>query len=486
MKAFVVPPHADFTLCWEAPEGFEVLDLARAFAERVAGGAAIDQALSALGASGGDPDTCRRRLTLEVARALLARPRDPGTHLRALGAAFAGLSSPDGGVRLRLDDLELAHGTTERLADAAAAARRPAPYDAELDRAASELAGAQRVRLWLERDQQLPAALALAARLGGVALELDGPFAQTHRRVLQAAFPRAEWVEAPARCWLEGAPGLPAGRCAWERRHPEGWAGTVSPAALLDADALCASGARALIVPFCAWDDEVLGVDGTPVARSALERAREVLEDRGVKVAGEWWVGAPGVGPSRTERTGEALRADPFDGPVGVRPFHWTRGRSGTRFAGAEVRVEEAPPDRDLWRSHPFQASETLEGEALAQALEALPRALLAAGRALSPGRLAQACVAGPAAEPERGRVGIDPDCALVSVATALDGRPGPVTYAVNLRNGVTMAVDPRLVPAVRALEAPAPRAEALAPLGGQREKVLGALLAKGVLAEVA
>jgi hypothetical protein len=60
------------------------------------------------------------------------------------------------------------------------------------------------------------------------------------------------------------------------------------------------------------------------------------------------------------------------------------------------------------------------------------------------------------------------------------------LTYAVNLRNGVTLAVDPRLVPAVRSLESAVPASAALAALGGQRDKVLRALLAKGVLAEVA
>lgn len=485
MRWFVVPPHADFTVAWEAPAGFEVLDLARAFAERVASGEAIREELAAIGEAT-DPDACRRRVSLEVARALLSRPRSARTHLRALGAALSGLSRPGSGVRLRLDDLDLEHGSTERLGDALAVSRGPLPFALELEDGLAKLSGAEVVRLWLERDQQLPAALAIAARLLGVSLELAGPFARTHREALRCAFPRACWVEEQVPCTQVGAPGSTAEPWGWERREPRGWAGTVSPVEVLFTDALAESGARVLIVPFCAWDDAVVAVDGTPVNRSALELAIRRLKRSGVKVAGEWWVGAPGIGSDRVARTLEALRSAPLDWLVGVRPFHWTRGRTGTRFGALEVQVDAAPADRDLWRSHPFRAPGTLSAEALATQLEALPLQLLAQGRALSPGRVAQASVSAPDPLTSGPRVRVDPDCALVSVAVALDGRPGPVTYAVNLRNGVTMAIDPRLVPAVRSLESPVPAAQALSALGAQREKVLRALLAKGVLAEVA
>jgi hypothetical protein len=263
-------------------------------------------------------------------------------------------------------------------------------------------------------------------------------------------------------------------------------AGSDSPEAALDAEALAASGARALVLPFCAWDQAVLGVDGAEVPRASLEQALASLRRRGVRVAGEWWVGAPGLDADRHTRTLEALQDTPLDWLVGVRPFHWTRGRTGARFGEVTVEVGAAPADRDLWRSHPFAAPGTLTGAALAEALEKLPQALLAQGAALSPGRLAQASVTAPEPQPAGAQVRIDADCALVSLAAALDGRPGPVTYAVNLRNGVTLALDPRLAPSVRSLEVATPAALALAALGGQREKVLRTLLAKGVLAEVA
>src|SRR5205085_7555116 len=119
------------------------------------------------GELGAEPaaEVARARLLLQAAASLLEREPTPQGRLRALGAALAGMSGPPSAVRLRLDDLELPGGTTERAADAGVAARGPLPFQAELDEAVAAAASASRVRVVLDRDQQLPALLRLAVEL---------------------------------------------------------------------------------------------------------------------------------------------------------------------------------------------------------------------------------------------------------------------------------------------------------------------------------
>ena len=67
----------------------------------------------------------------------------------------------------------------------------------------------------------------------------------------------------------------------------------------------------------------------------------------------------------------------------------------------------------------------------------------------LFPGRLAGAYTT--AQEPGTvSGISLDPDTAIVVLGKGLDGRPGPVTYAANLRTGGVMVVDPRLAAALK------------------------------------
>jgi hypothetical protein len=483
VKRFVVLPHADFTLSWEAPEGFEVLDLARAFVERLQRPDTLEQEISQARAS---VDGARRLLALEVGKSLLSRAHGERTHLRAIAALLAGICAPGSGVMLRLDDLELEQGTTESSADAIHASQSALPFAPELEAAVAQVGAADTIRLWFERDQQLPALFAVHARLPEtVAVELAGPFAWMHREALARHLPQVRFVDDASAARITGAPGFAGPGWRWGAADPHGWAGTVEVDLLAAPEVRPPEGLKVALVPFCGFGDEVVSVLGNRFGRSEVERGLARFAEAGVRVVGEWWVGAPGVGEAELDATAAALVSAPLASLVGVRPFHWTRGRKAPPFGALPVGLLPVAAERDLWRSHPFRAEGTLSAEALQRALESLPVRLLASGRELAPGRLAQACVA-PIAPGGKGRVAVDPDCSLVQLPFTLDGKPSPTHYAVNLRNGVTMAVDPRLVPSVKALETPTPAAQALSALGGSREKVLSALLAKGVLAEVA
>ncbi|HLM44809.1 MAG TPA: hypothetical protein VK458_13130, partial [Myxococcaceae bacterium] len=186
MKLLVLPPHRDVTCVPDAPEGWHVVDAARAFCQRVLAPETLARAVEAREIAPATPQTMRELLLLRAALSLLKRGgEDAHRPLRALGAVLTALSGPPSGVRLRLDDIELDGGTTERSADVLRIVQHPALYDEDLARAAGSFPGAERVRLWLEKDVQLPAAVALAAACpASVPLEVAGPFASTHRAVL--------------------------------------------------------------------------------------------------------------------------------------------------------------------------------------------------------------------------------------------------------------------------------------------------------------
>src|SRR6266487_794052 len=112
VRLLVVPPRADPTLAIAAA-GWRVLDLERAYAERILQAGALAREA---GAAAGTDRAARRLMLLLAAAELLDAP-GPQTRLRAAGAAYAGACDPDSGLALRLDDLELTAGTTERLAD---------------------------------------------------------------------------------------------------------------------------------------------------------------------------------------------------------------------------------------------------------------------------------------------------------------------------------------------------------------------------------
>jgi hypothetical protein len=498
VNVLLVPPHADFTLEWPAPEGFWMVDAARAFVRRACSPAALADEIRVRESSARDGEAARALLLLKAGAALL-EGGDSHRHLRALGAALTGLSSAPSPVRLRLDDLELPGGTTERSADVlAAAAATGAPYASSLAWAVGQCAGAERVRIRLDGDQQLPAVMALLERLRGRhRLELTGGFAETHWGALSrlSQLEGVTWVDSGARApRVAGSPlQCTAGTdLRWVddpyRLRPPGgfWSGAVPFSALSDARALLATGPQMLVLGFCALGDEAVGADGTVLSADALREALGLLRDAGVRLVGEWWIGAPGIGADALERTLRELESGPFDWIAGVRAFHWLAARGDGRWGRVDVKAGALTEGRDLARSRPFEAPGSLPPAEANAKLQAMAQ-VLAKRAPLAPGRMAEAFVELPAEQPARGdRVRRDPDCALVTLPLALDGRSGPVTYAANLRTGGVLAVDARLAPALSRLEGPTPVAEALPQVPeAQRPKVVKALVDKAVLVEV-
>lgn len=266
-----------------------------------------------------------------------------------------------------------------------------------------------------------------------------------------------------------------------------GWGGAVSSRELARPESLVATGCRVAVVGFCALGDEVLDAEGHLWPREEYVSAVERLRSAGVRVVAEWWVGAPGVAASELEGTAAHLeRASPFDWLAGLRTFHWPRLRPSGRFGHVDVQVGAAAPEKDLARNPPFSAPGTLAAAELPALTERLARGLMRRAP-LSPGRVAQGYAVSPSRPPEKGnRVRRDPDCALVELPAALDGKPGPTWYAANLRTGTVLALDVRLVPGLRALEGTASVAEALPKVSeAQRARVLQMLVDKGLLEEV-
>ncbi|HLL82242.1 MAG TPA: hypothetical protein VK420_06310 [Longimicrobium sp.] len=504
MNVLLVPPHGDFTLEWPAPEGFWVVDAARAFIRRALSPEALRAEITAREPSTRDAEGARALLLLKAASALLGTALlgtgDSHRHLRAVGAALTGLSSAACPVRLRLDDLELPGATTEKSADVLAAAARPgAPYDSSLAWAVEQCARAEVVRIRLDGDQQLPSVMALLERLRGGRhrLELTGAFAATHWGALArlSLLEGVTWVDSGGTGpRMAGSPLLSSAgtdlRWVDDPYHfgpPRAfWGGAVPFGALADARALIATGPQVLVLGFCALGDEAVGADGTVLSARDFRAALDALRTAGVRLVGEWWIGAPGIGADALERTLRELEHAPFDWLAGVRAFHWLAGRGDGTWGRVEVSAGSVGEGRDLARSRPFSAPGSLGAEEAAARLRDLAQAL--AKRApLAPGRMAEAFVELPSPPPERGdRVRLDPDCALVTLPLGLDGRVGSATYAANLRTGGVMAVDGRLAPSLAKLEAPASVADALPQVPeGQRPKLVKALVEKAVLVEV-
>lgn len=511
-RVLIVPPHGDFTLAWPEPEGFRVEDAARAFIERcrpLALEAEARRCEEFLRLESGDSaELARSVLLLRAAAAVLQSGRDVHRHLRACGAALAGLCPGRSWMRLTLDGLALVDGSTERGADVLAVARPEeghapeildrVPYEVSLQPALRALGAAETVRLRLDTDAQLPAAVYLASHLDGQELELTGVYAAAHAGALARlpVFAGARLHAEDAVPQVVGSPLLPSAGSAlrWvddplRLRIPRGgpWGGVVPFGALAEPQSLLNSGCQVAVLGFCELGGEVVGLDGRVLGRDAVRAAVDALRGAGVRVVGEWWIGAPGIGEAALERTFEGLeRESPFDWLAGVRPFHWPARRESGRWGRVEVVAGPVPADRDLARERPFEAPGTLSPEVARERLETLEKALARSG-GVSPGRVAQAYVTPPAPRPERGdHVCLEPECAVVTMEVLLDGRPGPASYAVNLKTGSILALEPPWAAALQALRAPALPGEALAHLPeAQREKRVRALVEKGVLLEV-
>jgi len=499
VSLLLVPPHGDFTLSPAPTPGVEVLDPGRDFIQRALTPTALAEAASRLERSLSQVSEHGpfRLLQVRAAIQLGAEGCGAARWLRAVAAALPGLSALSS-VRLAIDDIQLANGTTERSRDALAAAERmDAPYQPELEAAADRCRREETVRLRLEVDQQLPAILFLARALDGKPFELVGRFARAHREALSRipALKTGRFVDGPQPLPLiVGAPGFPVeAPLHWREVDAEevsgaaAWAGRVSWAELRAPERLANSGCRLALLPFAALGADVLGADGSSQPLAEVRQAIDTLRARGVRVLGEWWIGAPGVGAEALARSAEQLeQASPFDGVASFRHFLWPAARSTPRWGSVDVQLGEPDADRDLARTRPFSAPGTLSTpERLAQIDQLMGRMMKRAP--LVPGRVAQAYVVQDAAPAPRGnRLQLDPDCAVVPLPLTLEGEPTPTTYALNLRTGTVAKLAPPLVAPVCALRSAALPGDVFGKLPEAHRAVLvKALVDKSILREV-
>ncbi len=141
MKLLVVPPHRDPTLRPRADPPFELHDLQAAFLARLTSPASLTAQIDRRRALSPSPAVAHELLLLLAARSILSRDAGPlHSTLRSFGAVLTACSGAPSSVQLRLDDLELSSGTTERSSDVLTAANQvPLPWQAELDSLRSTL-----------------------------------------------------------------------------------------------------------------------------------------------------------------------------------------------------------------------------------------------------------------------------------------------------------------------------------------------------------
>ncbi|MEO3810603.1 hypothetical protein ABGB17_16505 [Sphaerisporangium sp. B11E5] len=391
---------------------------------------------------------------------------------------------PAGAVEVTLDDLELRDGTTEDSAAALRASRAPAPYDAEV-KEAIETATAAGGDIWLvlDRDQQLPATLTIAARLPTPPL-VTGRFARAHWPVLATLPPlrHAKLADPPAPLWRR-VTGLPPAdepgpywrEWAGDPVPPAPWAGRAGLAmTVADPGGLIASGCTTVVLGICAADHEVIGRGGGTVPMDRMREAVEKLRAAGVTVLAELWLGAPGISATRTRTAIATLTAEnaPVDRLVGLRPFDWPT--HWTTPAWGRTPVEITPSTKDLARHHHFHAPGTLT-DAEVQALIADIGPALASTGTLIPARVAAAYLAEDPPGGTTPGIALAPDTVLVTTP--------PDWYAVNLRLGRVIRLDPRVASRLRTTRHPIPEPDALpgVPPKG-RAKILDTLVGNGLL----
>ncbi|TYB43972.1 hypothetical protein [Actinomadura chibensis] len=444
MGLLVVPALTDFTTEVVAPPDTEVLDLNARMAARLADPVPLRDRAGRLAGS--------EALFARAAAARLERGGGAG-RLRALGIALRLADDP--AVRLTLDDLELAEGTTQSSRDVLDAASACRLFDPELD-AAERAAGAGRVRVLVDADQALPAAFRLVRRLGPDRSTLCGRFVAAHAEALRRI---PELRGAELRAWspdrvvrpLETAepPGARE-RAAWVTGTgtppPAGpWAGWLDAdrAAALPRDVLDRCRGLTVTVTRFGSPASATGMDGAEVDLRPVLNALPAA----APVSFELVVGAPGMDEPVVDRSVAALTAgDGGHRLAGLRPY---RMECGSAWAGG-VRRLGPDPSHDLARWVRFEAPRTL---APARARELVTAWLdrLAPHADLHPGRLAACVLTGPAAGAPRADLRWDDSAEIV---TGPDG-----AHLVNLRWGRAFRLHPRLVPVVRRLAAREPGA---------------------------
>ncbi|MFG2751758.1 hypothetical protein [Streptomyces xanthophaeus] len=491
MTHLIVLPHGDPTLRYEAP-GHRTAELHRAAVDRLTSAPQRQwlrevlhtEAEAAAGSGTGD------LALLEAADRFLSEPpRTPdadgtggtggtggsgvadGTDGAATSRLLAvdvvlTLAGPRAGwpVTLRLDDLELVHGTTQSTADVArAAAAGGEPFAPELRQARALLDDAPAV-LFVDRDQQVPSLFALAAQDPAQPLFLDGPFARRHWPVLRRHLPPgSDLRRTHALARAEGR------QEAWLTRRADGpWADQLTGAelaALAEGAAPPARCAAAVVTLAAAADEHVLTADGTTLSARQLAAAVRELAGAGVRVLAELWLGAPGVDETQLRATAAWLAAADLPWRVaGCRPFHLPDRQGEPTWAGHPVPVRPTPPELDLPRGA------LLDGPTRAELLPELI-AVLAARHTPVPGRVAGAYLAEPAVPGAEDR--LLPGATVVTL--------GAHTVLADLRTRRTYALDPRLGGRLSRLR-PGEPLSAVLPPGRALERTVALLSSIGVL----
>lgn len=494
MNILLIPPHGDVTLTTQAQANWLVYDIGRAFASRVLHPEMLRATANGYSRTLPHPnrDALQQMLRLRIAAELLARTDGLHQYLRAASAAFDGLSRTSA-VRITLDDQDLTEGSTECSSDVVRVVNQDLPYAEDLARAITFSRSASRIRIRLDRDQQLPAVLALAQALDGrQPVEFVGAFSSKYRETLaqlpscgKVAFcdneEDAQYVTSPSGLMLLWN----ADPSQWRNRLGP-WAGYVPLSALLEAKSLIASGCRVAVVGFCTLGELIVDPDGNVLSAKQLQDGAMELRQSGVRIVAEWWIGAPGIPRSSLDRSILDLeRFAFFDWLAGFRVFTWPANRPGGIWAHVRVKVGKSPKSYDLARSRPFFAPETMTFDAVRDAIQELAK-IVERKQPLSPGRVAGAYVHTMPTPLQGGDlVRLDPDCAVAQIAAGLNGRTGVTWYAVNLRTRSIVEIDQRLAPLLANLREPiSPMALHGVPMG-QRERVCLNLVTKGVLTEV-
>lgn len=366
-RTVVVLPHADPSVRLVAPGRSDVHNLHQRAVARIVGA----QEVSA--PAGGE----LRTILHAAARATLAGRADPVARLAA-SATMLALCDPgqQWSVRLRLDDLELVEGSTERGADVRRAAA-DLPFGPELA-AAVELAGHDPI-FWIDRDQQLPALAALASRVDRP-VRVAGGFALEHWRVLRTWLPAGSRPVALDAYWETDVGGVPGrrGQTAGAAAEPvrwlsrprvaggprRRWADEITGEELGHPERL-PEGCAAAVLGIAGADEQgIVTGDGSALDWETVAASVKALTGGGVRVLVEQLLAAPGHTADSAVATARCLAGGDLGWRVvGCRPFHLPpeagrRGRAGgLEWGGRRVAARPAS-DRDLPRSIDYGAAD--------------------------------------------------------------------------------------------------------------------------------
>lgn len=429
----VIPPLSDPTRT-VTDLGPRVLDLNTNFRNRAA-----DPTRLSASAETADPLDA---LFLHAATAIFARKRQDEATLRAMGVALRSMTEHDETLRMTADDVEIVDGSTESSKDVANAGRRTTLFGPEVALAA-EAAGRGPMRVLVDTDQQLPAAIAIVLGSASNNIELCGKFALAHRATLSrlpelrgttisAWVPR--WQLAPQ--WSDGT----RVTAVTDPSHPvqgEPWVGWLDVASLLHTPESALALCRGVILTAAARSGRtqfISGVNGTTV--DIADVVRRMPSDVPIRV--ELLVGAPGVESEAVKETAHALANDDKLRLAGLRPFRLSVNAHGS-WGGRQLTHRPQPTSRDLARSRDFDAAKTIEHQMVSGTIAEL-LAELSPAVELLPGRFAATapmCTTGQDGWSANAQVvrndGLGPDSR------------GPGYFVVNLRSGSAFRLHPRL-----------------------------------------